>query len=47
MGGLYTDFSNNPSFQRAGLNNISRAIKAEMHDAGVVIQEDERGNLQR
>ena len=37
-GGLYSDFSNNPSFQRAGLPGISRAIKAEMHDAAVVVE---------
>lgn len=40
-GGLYTDFSSNPSFRRAGLENVSRAIKAEMHDAGVVVEYEE------
>ena len=30
--------SNNPSFARAGLPGISRTIKAEMHDAAVVVE---------
>ena len=38
-GGLYTQMSNNPSFIRGGLENISRTIKAEMADAGVVTEE--------
>lgn len=37
-GGLYCDMSNNPSFARAGLPGISRTIKAEMHDAAVVVE---------
>ena len=38
--GLYTQMSNNPSFIRGGLDNISRTIKAEMADAGTVTEED-------
>jgi len=45
-GGLYSDMSNNPSFIRGGLEGISRAIKAEMHDAAVVVEYDE-GNDNR
>ena len=37
-GGLYADMSNNPSFIRGGLVDVSRAIKAEMHDAAVVVE---------
>ena len=39
--GLYSDMSNNPSFQRAGLPGVSRALKAEMHDAAVVVEYDD------
>ena len=39
-GGLYSDMSNNPSFLRGGLDGLSRAIKAEMHDAAVVVEYD-------
>lgn len=35
--GLYTESSNNPSFVRGSLPNLSRALKAEQHDAGVVV----------
>lgn len=34
-GGLYTDTSKD--FTRGTLKDISRTIKAEMHDAGVVV----------
>ena len=46
-GGLYCDMSNNPSFARAGLPGISRTIKAEMHDAAVVVEyeTEERSDL--
>lgn len=40
-GGLYSDMSNNPTFIRGGLPDVSRAIKAEMHDAAVVVEEDD------
>ena len=36
-GGLYAESSNNPSFVRGGLANVSRALKAEQHDAAVVV----------
>lgn len=39
--GLYSDMSNNESFRRGGLHHLSRAVKAEMHDAAVcIIHED-------
>lgn len=37
--------SNNPSFIRGGLENVSRALKAEMHDAGVVTEETTNNNM--
>ena len=37
-GGLYCQSSNNPSFIRGALPGISRAIKAEMHDAAVCVE---------
>lgn len=42
-GGLYCEVSNNPSFRSGarGIPNLSRAIKAEMHDAAVVVEEDD------
>lgn len=36
--GLYCKSSDNPSFIRGALPNISRAIKAEMHDAAVCVE---------
>lgn len=39
-GGLYTRMSDNPSFIRGGLENISRALKAEIADAGVVVEDN-------
>lgn len=39
-GGLYCDSSNNPSFIRGALPGLSRAIKAEMHDAAVCVECD-------
>lgn len=39
--------SNNPSFVHGGIKDLSRAIKAEMHDAAVVVEydtEDEKGS---
>ena len=33
--------SNNPSFIRGGLPGLSRAIKAEMHDAAVCVEYDD------
>lgn len=48
-GGLYSDVSNNPSFLSGakGLPGLSRAIKAEMHDAAVVVEyeTEERSDL--
>lgn len=40
MGGLYCFTSDNPSFRHGlkGLPNISRAVKAEMHDAAVCVE---------
>ena len=44
-GGVYV-LVGNPSFFRGGLDGLSRTIKAEMHDAGVVVEyETERDNL--
>lgn len=40
-GGGYADMSNNPSFVRGGLPDLSRAIKAEMHDAAVCVEYDD------
>lgn len=39
-GGLYCEISNNPSFKSGakGLPGLSRAIKAEMHDAAVCVE---------
>ena len=37
-GGGYCSISNNPSFLRGGLPDVSRAIKAEMHDAAVCVE---------
>ena len=39
-GGLYCDVSNNPSFLQGakGLPGLSRAIKAEIHDAAVCVE---------
>ena len=37
-GGLYSDMSNNPSFIRGGLEDVSRTIKAAMHDAAVCVE---------
>lgn len=47
-GGLYCDSSDNPSFIRGALLGLSRAIKAEMHDAAVCVEyetEEERSGL--
>ena len=44
-GGLYADMSENPSFRRGALPGLSRALKAEMHDAAVVVEyETEEGS---
>lgn len=46
--GLYCETSNNPSFIRGGLPGLSRAIKAEQHDAAVCVeydQDERRDNL--
>ena len=40
-GGGYADMSNNPYFIRGGLPGLSRAIKAEMHDAAVCVEYDD------
>lgn len=36
-GGVYAESSNNPSFVRGGLADVSRALKAAQHDAAVVV----------
>ena len=36
-GGLYAGSSDNPSFMRGGLADVSRALKAELYDAAVVV----------
>ena len=45
MGGLYVGISNNPSFLSGakGLPGLSRALKAEQHDAGVVVEYETEG----
>lgn len=43
-GGLYCKMSDNPTFLRGGLEGISRAIKAEMHDSAVVVEYDTENN---
>ena len=40
-GGGDCSISNNPSFLRGGLPDVSRAIKAEMHDAAVCVEYDD------
>jgi len=36
-GGLYAGSSDNPSFMRGGLKDVSRALKSELHDSAVVV----------
>lgn len=38
-GGLYSQSSNNPSFIRGALPGLSRALKAEMNDASVCVEQ--------
>lgn len=38
-GGLYSQMSNNPSFIRGALPGMSRALKAEMNDASVCVEQ--------
>lgn len=40
-GGLYCATGDNPSFHHGGIEGLSRAIKAEMHDAAVVVEYEE------
>jgi len=43
--GFYSGASDNPSFQRGGLRGLSRAIKAEKHDAAVCVEEDDEKSI--
>ena len=38
-GGLYSQSSNNPSFVRGALPGLSRALKAEINDASVCVEQ--------